>query len=230
MAKTPTPVKKTTPMKNRGTTCASTPNSPSGGRGTPRRAAANGAVERMRKMHKEDMDVDGAFDDDDEDYDRSDKQGTGSKASTPRKTYRARVNRGSAPTTPMSKRYVYWHMEYFRVCEHAGIRARNVGDSAAETRSRSEANYQLIIRFRLSRAVSFCFFVRLDVVIIFVRVVDHICAHVSCMACCAHSLRSACMTMSDTDETICLSTQDAGWRYAAQGEARIRYGKRREWR
>ena len=99
-----TPVKRT-PMKKPRDKAGSTPCSPAGGRGTPRRAAASGAVERMKKMavktEDTDTEMDEAFDGD-EDYDRA--TGTTSKASTPRKTYRARVR--SAPTTPTSRRCV----------------------------------------------------------------------------------------------------------------------------
>jgi hypothetical protein len=101
-----TPVKRT-PMKKPRDEAGSTPCSPAGGRGTPRRAAASGAVERMKKMavktEDTDTEMDEAFDGD-EDYDRAPK-GTSSKASTPRKTYRARVR--SAPTTPISRRCVF---------------------------------------------------------------------------------------------------------------------------
>ena len=100
-----TPLKRT-PMKKPRDKAGSTPCSPAGGRGTPRRAAASGAVERMKKMavktEDTDTEMDEAFDGD-EDYDRA--TGTTSKASTPRKTYRARVR--SAPTTPTSRRCVF---------------------------------------------------------------------------------------------------------------------------
>jgi len=54
------------------------------------------------KTEDTDTEMDEAFDGD-EDYDRA-PTGTMSKASTPRKTYRARVR--SAPTTPTSRRCV----------------------------------------------------------------------------------------------------------------------------
>ena len=97
-----TPVKKSTMKAPRDG--ASAPNSPTG-RGTPRRATANKATERMKEMavKTEDMDEDDAFDGDD-DYAAA-PSAPASGRTTPKK-YRARVLGGSGPPTPMSKRCV----------------------------------------------------------------------------------------------------------------------------
>ena len=79
---------------------ASAPNSP-GMRGTPKRATATAANMKMKKMAIKNEDEEDAFDGEDEDF-LTDLPG--SKATTPKKTHKARVR--SAPTTPMSQRYV----------------------------------------------------------------------------------------------------------------------------
>jgi len=107
---TPKTTPKTTPIKKElkraaGADAASAPNSPAG-RGTPRRATATQAVEKMKKMAvKSEMDVDEDAFDGDEDYDQAPSEPSSGRA-TPKK-YRARVVNGSAPPTPTSKRCVY---------------------------------------------------------------------------------------------------------------------------
>jgi hypothetical protein len=97
-----TPVKQKQMKNKKACDVSSAPCSPAG-RGTPRRAMANKAVERMKEMavKTEDMDEDDAFDGD-EDYDQAP---TARGRTTPKK-FKARVVNGSAPSTPMSKRYV----------------------------------------------------------------------------------------------------------------------------
>ena len=95
-----TPVKQKQMKNKKACDVSSAPCSPAG-RGTPRRAMASKAVEKMKKMavKAEDMDEDDAFDGD-EDYDQAP---TARGRTTPKK-FKARVVNGSAPSTPMSKR------------------------------------------------------------------------------------------------------------------------------
>ena len=97
-----TPVKQKQMKNKKACDVSSAPCSPAG-RGTPRRAMASKAVEKMKKMavKAEDMDEDDAFDGD-EDYD----QAPTSRGRTTPKKFKARVVNGSAPSTPMSKRCV----------------------------------------------------------------------------------------------------------------------------
>lgn len=109
-----TPVKQKQMKNKKACDVSSAPCSPAG-RGTPRRAMASKAVEKMKKMavKAEDMDEDDAFDGD-EDYD----QAPTSRGKTTPKKFKARVVNGSAPSTPMSKRCVMVVFSLWRAWTH----------------------------------------------------------------------------------------------------------------